>query len=218
MDFSLNKNAWKSLIPAHELDQHMIKTKQVFANVKILNEMISDFPFQINSKILIPGCGTGQVFDFLDNKKLTKCELVCTDINESYLEKAKSRLDNNFHYQLFIDDIEKTKLNESFDACILVLVLEHTHWNLALQNIINLGVKSFYIIVQDAEVETDSVSVYPGIHESIKKFSNTAILNNITQNDIELFFRAFNFSLRKTYTESVLGGKKMIGMVFKLNR
>lgn len=43
---SLKKYVWKSIIPADGLGKHMLVTKQVKANAKILQDMLSDFPIK----------------------------------------------------------------------------------------------------------------------------------------------------------------------------
>ena len=158
---SLTKGAWKSTIPANDLDKHMLITKQVLANGKILQKMIGDFPIN-DMKILVPGCGTGQIFDYLNPTIFYDSNLIFTDINKEYLEKLDSRLKKyqKISYKIIEDDIENTKIKEQFDSCILILILEHVDWEKAILGKIKANMKIVIVTFLNTEFMDIIVTQY----------------------------------------------------------
>jgi len=177
--------------------------------------MISDFPI-INMKILVPGCGTGQIFDYLNLKQLSDSNLTFTDINKEYLEKLNPKLKKiqKISYKIIVDDIETTKIQEEFDSCILILILEHTEWEKVIKNILNFRVNSFYIIIQKQNKNKQIVISYKDVPKSITKFSTTAKYHLINVSEIKLYFKKEEFNLLKEYGEKVIDNKEMIGLFF----
>jgi len=212
---SLTKEAWKSTIPANDLDKHMLATKQVLANAKILQNIIGDFPIN-DMKILVPGCGTGQIFNYLNPTIFSDSNLIFTDINKEYLEKLDLRLKKfqKISYKIIKDDIENTKIQEQFDSCILILILEHIDWEKAIKNILNFGVKSFYIIIQKQDKNKQTVTSYKDIPKSITKFSTIAKSHLISASEIEQYFKKEGFNLLRECGEKVINNKEMVGLYF----
>lgn len=212
---SLTKEAWKSIISAEDLDKHMIKTKQIQANTKILQNMINDFPIS-KMKILVPGCGTGQVFEHLDLTLFSGSQIIFTDINKKYLEKLNQRLKKfrKISYSVTMDDIENTKIKKHFNSCILILVLEHIEWKKVIKNILNFGVSSFYVIIQKQNKNKQTITSYRDMPKSITKFSTIARTHLIDNLEIKQYFKKEGFDLLKKYNEKVLDNKKMVGFYF----
>ncbi len=57
------KIGWTNIITADDLDTHLIDIGQAKVNASIVAQMLTDFPLNNNATLLIPGCGTGQIFD-----------------------------------------------------------------------------------------------------------------------------------------------------------
>jgi len=213
-DFKDSKKAWKSTIPADDLDKHMLATKQVQANVKILEKMLNDFPIKEGTNILVPGCGTGQIFDYIDINLFSNYHLTLTDINKEYLKKIDQRFKKNqkISYKIIEDDIEIPKIQQKFDSSILILVLEHIEWKKALENILNLGVNSVYIIIQKQDKNKQIVTSYKNIPKSITKFSTITKSQLIDEHKIKQYFKKNGFNLLKSYSEKIMDNREMIGL------
>jgi hypothetical protein len=59
------REAWLNLIDPHELDMHMLAVGQAETNAEIVREMFSAVPPGRESSILVHGCGTCQMFDYV---------------------------------------------------------------------------------------------------------------------------------------------------------
>lgn len=211
-----NKRAWKSIIPAEDLDKHMAAVGQAQANAKILQKMLIDFPIEPKTNILVPGCGTGQIFDYLDVSLFKDFNLIFSDINKEYLNKLDQRLKKiqKINYKIIEDDIETIKIRNRFDSCIIILLLEHVNWQQVLLNIVHLKIKSIYLIIQKQGKNQHMTTEYKDIPLSIKEFSKLAKSKIILESVLKKYLKKEGFNLLKKYKERVLDNKEMVGIFF----
>lgn len=216
MEENLRK-AWTDIIVADELDEHLEDLGQAKVNAEIVDEMISDFQLPNGSKILMPGCGTGQIFDYLSTEIFCSHKLFFSDINQSFLDKLSERLSNSQirDFRCYIDDIESTKISEDFDGVIPVLVLEQLEWEKAAKTLINYHPQYIYLIIQEQNQSTDTITVNVRSRESIRRFSEMANPKLVPRNDLIQYFLHNNYWFRKAYEKVVPNKKVMVGLVFE---
>lgn len=94
---------------------------QLLRYEKVLNFL------ELNGKSILDfGCGKGDFFSFLKERKI-HCHYTGIDINPALIEIAKK---SNPEAEFFVQDIEKEELNKNFDYVISIGV-----FNLAVQDI-----------------------------------------------------------------------------------
>ena len=130
------RDAWLHIVKPAELDLHMAAVGQAEANGEIVREMFKRFPANAEDRLLVHGCGSCQMFDYLDFQEFGGASVTFADISPLMLAEANRRL-ARFHeadYDITLDDIENSKLVDAFDGIILVLVLLHVDWRKSLAN------------------------------------------------------------------------------------
>jgi len=211
------RKAWTDVIIADELDAHLEDLGQAKVNAEIVEEMISDYQLPKNSKIIMPGCGTGQIFDYLSPEVLCCNQLTFTDINQSFLDKLSKRiLDSRItNFQCHIDDLENTGLYENFDGVILVLVLEQLEWKRAVKTLVEYNPKYIYLIIQEQSQSTKTITVNVRSRDSIRRFSEMANPKLVPRKDLIEFLSNMDYGLCKIYEKQVPNSKVMVGVVFE---
>lgn len=211
------REAWTNIIAADELDAHLDDLGQAKVNAEIIKDMISEYHLPDSSKILLPGCGTGQIFDYLSPRLLKNFKLTFTDINQSFLIKLSERI---FHteitnYRYCVDDLENTKLQETFNGIIIVLVLEQLEWKKAVKTLVNYQPLYIYLIIQEQSHNSETITVNVRSRKSIRLFSEMANPQLVPREELTNLLLKENYKLCKTYEKVVLNNKIMVGLVYK---
>lgn len=210
------RNAWTQIIVADELDDHLDDLGQAKINAQIVNEMLNDYKLPRDSKILMPGCGTGQIFDYLSPDLCKNYNLTFTDINQSFLNKLSERLSLYcvLRYRCLLDDIEETNIFETFDGIIPVLVLEQLEWEKAIDTLVNYNPQFLYLIIQEQSCNTQTITVNVKSRDSIRKFSEMANPQLVPRNELIKRLGLKNYKLCSIYERDVPNNKQMVGLVF----
>lgn len=211
------RTAWTHVVKADELDIHLDAIGQAEVNAEIVEKMISDFPLPKGSKLLMPGCGTGQIFNYISHKVLSCHKLVFTDINRTFLDALSERLSGTeiWNFSCHIDDLEGSVLSERFDGIIPVLVLEQLEWEKAIQTMVGFMPTFIYLIIQEQSSAAETIRVHQKLPDSMKRFSEMAEPRLVPRDDLIGHLSAENYRLNKVYEQQVPNNKVMAGLVFE---
>lgn len=207
---------WTELIGPDDLDTHLAGIGQAQANAELVKQMFKDVPLQ--GKLLISGCGTGQLFDYILPLDLgNKLQLTLTDINYLYLERANARLSHfpGLNFDVRLDNIESTRIQDKYEGVLITLVLEHVEWMKALDSMQTLKPNTFYIIVQEQTTDEYPLTLRPELSEVWQEFSRIVKPKLIPRNDLVVYFSERSFRLVKEYERNVPNNKIMKGFIFK---
>lgn len=212
------RKGWMEIISAEDLDTHMAEIGQAEANAHIVRQMFQESP--IAGRILIPGCGTGQLFDYLTPTDLGDPELMFTDINPSYLLKISERLEKfpKTRYNTRVDDIEETTLTENYDGILIVLVLQHVEWKKALQSMQKLDPTRLYIIIQEQETTEHAVTKSRELRGAWRTYAEIANPILVPRGELIGYMEDKGYHVNGTYSRQVPDNKTMTGLVFEKQR
>jgi len=213
---SNERKGWMKIITSEDYDKHMAATGEAAANSKIIKKMFKDYPLR-GKRLLIPGCGTGQMFDYISPKDLgSSIELALTDINPTFLEKTRERIEKftGTNYKIIQDDIESTKLNGKYDGILIVLVLHNVSWEKSLKSLAGLNPKQLYIIEMEQDLSLRLIGERK-IPETIKKYGEYVKIKLIPREELIRYIHGMGFKLKKLYETKVLDNKTMVGFVFE---
>ena len=87
------KEAWMNIVEPADLDEHMRNIEQAGTTAEITALLFKKVPLKDGSKLLVHGCGTCQMFDYVTPADLGKVSLTFADVSPKMLEAAKPRLD-----------------------------------------------------------------------------------------------------------------------------
>ena len=211
------RKGWMEVIGVEDLDSHMAAIGQVQANAEIVKQMFEDYPLRNGAKLLIAGCGTGQLFDYLKPSDLGNLELTLTDINPPYLSATEQRLRKfgGVKYNLKIDDIEATNLQGHYDGILIVLVLQHVEYKKALASMLSLNPSRFYIIEQEQDTTQHAVAKGRKLTEAWKKYAEMANPQLIQRKELTGYLKEKGYVNIKVYEREVPDNKRMVGFVFE---
>ncbi len=211
------RKGWTEIISPQELDNHMANIGQAEANAGIVKQMFKDHPLESGSKLVVPGCGTCQLFDYIIPSDLGKIELFFTDINPSYLSKVKERLAKfpGTKYHTIIDDIEKTRLKGKYEGALIILVLQHVEWKKALDSICNLRASKLYVIEQEQDPTQHTVTKSRQLSDSIRKYAEIANPQLIPRKELVEYVGRKKYVIVGKYEKEVPDNKIMYGFVFE---
>lgn len=211
------RKGWTEVITAEDFDYHMATIGQAETNSKIIREMFSEFPLPNNSKLLVAGCGTCQMFDYLEPKKIGTYQFIFSDINQSFFEVAKKRMKNfpEAEYKFVIDDIESTKINEKIDGVIAVLLLEHIDWKKGIDSFVKLKPNRIYLIIQVQDDKKSFVTKGMKLRPSIEEFSKIANPQPVKEQELSNYLKNKSYKLIKKIKRPVQDDKAMVGLVFE---
>ena len=210
------KEAWLHIIEPDDLDKHMTNIKQANTNAEIVKDLFKKHPLKEGSKLLIHGCGTCQIFDYIKPSDIGNVHMTFADISPKLLEVTKRRLSRHkIAYDVLIDDIENTNIKKHYDAVLLVLVLLHVDWKRSLENMIKLNPSSFYIIEQEQKTEGCTVTKEKKLPPSIRKYAEVSTAELIHRKVLIKFFNDRGYKLVYTTKRAVPDEKVMVGFVFK---
>lgn len=210
------KEAWLYVVEPNDLDTHMTNIRQAETNARIVKDFFEKYPLKEGSKLLIHGCGTCQMFDYITSSDMGEAEITFADISQKMLDKAKQRLmnfDGKLSYRILIDDIENTNIKEHYDAVILTLVLLHTDWRRSLENMIKLKPSSLYIIEQE-QTSGSAVTKERTLPASIQRYAELAVPELIPLRELAEFLDKKGYKLVYTTERAVPDNKVMVGLIF----
>jgi hypothetical protein len=216
-DSMSEREAWLNIVKPAELDMHMASIGQAETNAAMVKEMFSRFPLGENARLLIHGCGSCQMFDYLSIPDIGNIELTFADFSPAMLEVGRKRLTRlpDARYNILVDDIERSTLEGCYDAVLLVLVLLHVNWRRSLENMIHLSPSRLYIIEQEQTPGVSPVTMKGKLLPSIERYSEVADMNLVPQQDLIGFTGMRGYSQSWVLSRPVPGDKTMVGFVFQ---
>ncbi len=210
------KEAWLNIVEPKDFDLHMANIGQAEANASLVREFFEKYPLAEGGKLLIHGCGTCQLFDYLNPHEIGGVQITFADISQKMLDSAEVRMTKfkGLKYALVQDDIEATKLTGHYDAVLLVLVLLHVDWKKSLGNILKLSPSCVYIIEQEQDPTKPSVTKERKLPPSILRYAETASAELIRREDLTEYLNEKGYALAYTKEVQVPDNKKMAGLVY----
>ena len=217
MDHHL-REAWTRIVLAGDLDAHMAAVGQAQANAALVETMMTTGPAPQRMTVLFAGAGTGQMFDYVSTSFLTPYRVTFTDINVAFLERLRERLaESHLQYATVVDDIENSTLTGPFGIAVVVLVLEHVEWQMALDSLVTLQPEIVHLVVQRNPPDLDD-AITPGrtLPPSIARASEKAHPTLIDPDAIDAFLGGRGYGLIRRLEQPVPDDKTMIGLTFAL--
>lgn len=213
------RDAWLNIVKPFELDMHMASIGQAETNAALVKEMFARFPLAENAKLLIHGCGSCQMLDYISIRDLGNITLTFADFSPAMLEEGEKRLCGfpDAKCRVAVDDIEHSTLSGDYDAVLLVLVLLHVDWKLSLENMILLSPSRFYVIEQEQTPGVSPVTMKDKLLPSIERYGEVANMNLVPQQDLIAFMGTRGYSQSWISSRPVPGDKAMVGFVFQRN-
>jgi hypothetical protein len=211
------RDAWTNIIHAGDYESHMAAVGQAQANAQLVESYFSSMPLISGDSILFLGAGTGQMFTFVSPAFLLPYRPTFTDINSSYLELLRERLQNvpGLEFKTVIDDVERSTLSETFPLVVVVLLLEHVDWRKALATICSLSSASVLVVIQEnpatlpvtytpSRETADTMNIFSEVHPTL-----------VPRAELNSEFAAKGF--RENYFEEKIAaaGKKMLALGFE---
>ena len=219
MSPGLERQAWLSIVKPEELDIHMASVGQAETNAGIVKEMFACIALEDHARLLVHGCGSCQMLDYLSLSEIGNVDFTFADLSPAMAEEGKRRLAgvSGAKYNLVVDDIEQSTLSGSYDAVLLVLVLLHVDWRVSLENMMRLGVQRFYIIEQEQGPGVSPITHKEKLLPSMERYSAISEMSLVPRLDLVAFMEERGYTRRWTTTHPVPGDKAMAGFVFERN-
>jgi hypothetical protein len=209
------RDAWLNIVKPAELDIHMASVGQAETNAAIVKEMFNRFPLAENARLLVHGCGTCQMLDYIALADFGNVDITFADFSPAMLEEGKKRLTRfpGERHKVVVDDIEHTKLDRKYDAVLLVLVLLHVDWRTSLENMMRLGPSRFYIIEQEQVPGVSAITSTGELLPSMQRYSEVAEMELVPRTDLVAFMDFHGYRQRWSTSCPVRGEKRMAGLV-----
>ncbi|GEM_PF-3736054 len=212
------RRAWLEIVKPKDLDSHMKNVGQAEANATLVRDMLEAYQLDPYSGLLVHGCGTCQMFDYLKPEDLGDMEaikLTFADFSPRILRAAQKRLKKlKFRYQLIQDDLENSQLREVYENALLVLVLQHIDWRKGLENLDKLGVSRFYIIEQEQTPGTYPITTSRKLPKSMREYAESAELSLVSLEELDAYMRSRRFELSYKNSIQVPDNKSMVSLVY----
>ncbi len=216
MDAAL-RHAWTRLVSANDIDEHMHQVGQAAANAELLVSMLRSQHHGRATKLLLVGGGTGQFLDYVDAADFAQHNIVLSDINPKFLERAQARFAKADlqNVAFIVDDIENTALSGPFDSIAVAMVLEHIDWRIGLRNIHNLAPTWLSIIFQ-RNPDNMATAIAPNrkLNASLQAFASVAHPVLVESEALIEFLAALGYRLQARDERPVADGKTMLGFTF----
>ena len=211
------RQAWLNIVKPAELDIHMASIGQAEANAAIVREMFDRFPLTDGARLLVHGCGSCQMVDYLSLAEIGNVDFTFADLSPVMLEEGKRRLDKvlDARYRLVIDDIERSTLTGPYDAVLLVLVLLHVQWRISLTQMMGFHPSRFYIVDQEQMPGSSTVTTQGELLPSMRRYREVAGMELVPRQDLITHMSENGYRLRWTMNRLVPGDKTMVGFVFE---
>lgn len=212
------REAWLHIIEPEDLDAHLAEIGQAEANARITRNFFKKHPMKEGSKLLIHGCGTCQMFDYMRHSDIGNVSITFADISPKMLEVAERRLKKyEIPHKLIVDDIENTNISEHYDGILLTLVLLHVDWKSALRNMSRLT-PLFYIIEQEQDSEKPSITEGRQLPASIEKYSKVEAVKLVPRKELTSFMKENGYELIYTTEKPVQDNKVMVGLIYEKSK
>ena len=211
------REAWLHVITPEDIDVLMAGNGQAEANAAHVRALLLAHPLGPNARLLVHGCGTCQVLDYLKPADFHGATITFADLSEPMLAFAKRRAASRhgLHYRFVIDDIEDTALTGTYEAVLLSMVLLHVDWNKALRNVVGLRPDCVYVIEQERNAGTPATgAVGRTLPLSIQRYAGTVAVKLVPRKGLIDSMKALGYGLVHLRETGVPDGKKMVGMVF----
>ena len=212
------REAWLGTITPEDIDRLMADNGQAEANARHVQAFFRKYPLAPGSRILVAGCGTCQMLDYLKPADLGNVKCTFSDISVRMLEAAQQRLrlHDGFSYEVIIDDLENTSITQQFDAVLLSLVLLHLEWKKCLLNVSNLNINRVYVIEQEQTPGTPVAgSRQRPLPPTIKKYAETVSIKLVSRPELIRFLAELGYELVHISETCVPDEKVMVGLVFQ---
>jgi hypothetical protein len=208
------KKYWKEIVEPDDLDAHMLEVGQATINAQLIYKMFSEFPLKDGNTLYVPGCGTGQMFDFLKPSELGNVKFLFSDFKLEFLERLKQRISADLNARFIIDDVEESKVIEKVDAALIVLLLQHINWKRGLGNILATQPSKIFLIIQEQDATDGEINQTRVLRPSIKKFSEVAKSELVDRTELEKYLKGQGYSKKWMRVEAVPNTKRMVSLVF----
>jgi SAM-dependent methyltransferase len=208
--------AWTEVVTADDYDEHMATIGQAQGGAVLTGEIIREAGLSANSRIVVVGAGTGQMFDFIDPARFRPFQLTCTDLNPTFLARLRERLVKHGLSALIVaDDIENTALRGAPDLLIASLLLEHIEWRKGVEAIATLGPAACGIIIQENPSGMAS-AITPGrrVPASIAAAVQIAQPELVPHEGLLSAFEARGYRCAMTRPREVADGKRLVSTLF----
>jgi hypothetical protein len=215
MDPALRK-AWTTVVAGADLDRHMAGNGQAQANAGHFVTALAAMDLPRDAKVLVPGAGTGQLFDWIDPAALAPYAFTLTDINPGFLAMLRGRLDTHpgLRAILHVDDIERPKDRGPFDAAIVILVLEHIDWKAGIAALADLAIPSLAFVIQRNDGEPSMVVPRRDMPPTIRTFAETAHPGLVPEAELTAALAAHGYAPRRRWERPVADEKVMVGLLY----
>ena len=208
---------WTHIVKASDYEQHMAAVGQAEANAYLVRDLVMARGLPSGSRLLFPGCGPGQMFDFVSGGFLNPFSVTFTDINPEFVAMKGMRAKNAglTGFVSVLDDAEAPAVQGPFDLAVLVLLLEHVSWRKCLTALASLPVREFLIIIQtNPEGLSSNVSPHRILPASLAQAVGGESPHLIKEAELTEHLDRLDFELKAREVRSVLDGKAMTGFWF----
>ncbi len=211
------KDAWLHIVRPAELDTHMAAVGQAEANARIVKKLLGRLPLKRGARLLVHGCGTCQMFDYIDPSLLAHLHMTFADVSEEMLDATRVRLRRlpELTYEVIVDDIESSAIREPFDAVLLAMVLLHVDWRRSLAQMLSLDPRWVMVVEQEQPAGTPIVSASRPVPESIRRFSEIARPELIKRGELIRVMKESGYGVSEICERAVPDGKTMVGYCFR---
>ncbi len=210
--------AWKSRIKPGELDAHMAAIEQAQANAEMVKAMFRDCPLENGARLLVHGCGTAQMFDYIKAADFgSGIKLTFADVSENMLKAARERLKaKGIAGELVEDDLENSSIRQGYDAVLLTLVLQHLlDYRKGVENMARLLPNAFYVIEQEQAPGTTPITLSRELPPTIREYGEKHPSRLVPRQELIAFMQEKGYLLNRVEERQVPDAKKMVGLVFK---
>jgi hypothetical protein len=204
---------WAGHITADDYERHMASTGQPQANADLLGELFRDAPPALGARIWFAGAGTGQYFDYFLSATLGPYRPVFTDLNPRFLDRLATRcIAMRRPCQTLVDDIEAPSVEGPFDLAIVILVLEHVEWRVAVAELCRMAARVFAIVQENPAGLSEPP--LPGTVAALRDLPKQLM----NRGELIAEFDGRGFELARTTLRAVRDGKQMVGLDFRRRR
>jgi hypothetical protein len=215
---SNERKGWTEIVVPEDYDSHMSEIGQAEANALLVADMFKYFPLKESASLLVPGAGTGQMFEYITPFQIGLYKFTFSDISSRLLEKLNQRLLKmypRFRHKAVLDDIEETRLKGSYDGILTVLLLQHIEWKKGIESMVEFEPEKMYFIIQQQDNKCHAINIQRKLRPSIAEFAKIANPHLVLRQELVDYLEDKNYGLLDSYEKQVLDNKTMVGLVFE---
>jgi hypothetical protein len=211
------RDAWTTVVEPDDLDRHMASNGQAAVNAELVLQMLDEMRLDSDSRILMPGAGTGQILDYVPVPRFEPFRWVFTDISHRFLDVLRDRLSRNATLRVDArhDDGVNPQVAGPFDAIVAVLVLEHLDWRAAIANWAALGPRFIGLVIQRNDTSAAMLAPRPGLAPSIERFRQVAQPQLVPEADLTAELGRAGFTQQWRLAHAVPDSKTMVALLYK---